>query len=1216
MPLDDHQIRNIIKGQMGKTAGSKEGVSAGNLVDLMVFFLGWSAYRSLKGDDDPHYKDSLNLLRRYQPLLRNGLLEHFGSIMDAPGFTTFAPRFRLSTKSTRGIDQAEIQVEFIQSVMPRLRAKPDILRQTFMGRAKAPAMRLAAVSGEDAAESILANLATVQSASRIRITKQWLKEAVRLADVEPSDLESTIADTADARNLGEDLALIETKLDALDPSSREAVELQSQRNTVLADIEDLAGQSMNPEAVIAAAANVVVSKPRDFSTESGRAQGLSEDQEAAMMIRGKGVIAAGAGSGKTRVLASKVVYHIKELGVPPSSIMATSFSRKSAAELRSRIEKYGASFSDREATGLGTTHSIAAKLMRTYGKGRAGREGMKDYEQTSLVRLAMEQVQMGALGAFGPPPEPSSLFGDLRAPQEKAEQAQQDAGLTFQQAMEQAYRNSGRLNRFLQGFIGGFFDRSSKWYGMNQRKTKNLTDPSGLTDRQKPILNEIFQKAGVPFDLYNYTPPRTAAELDALAMKVASEREAQRSLVAKKRDKDKGLREKYEFFSKPARQWFNIGVELVEEDSLGNKVPLPVGQFKSAITKWKGRLVSPSEAWEQTDGDPTAAVYAAYEWLKGPQGESDFRGKGDFDDVLIDVSKMMLASPRARKQIQARFKVVLVDEAQDLNRSQHMMFGLITGYLDPAKASKVGNVEKMSELAQDGGKMTADTYCFIGDDKQAIYEFRSADPEAFIDMSDLVEGGAGFKTQLLETNYRSGRQIVEAANQLISHNSKQIPMVCNANPTRPDEGAVNIRRFPDNGQAQAAEYVAEKIVEEMDAGLVDSYDSYGLALRTNAEAYEYGMELLKRGIPFRSKVNFFRDRNTKAMIYWLTLANEGMNGNESKINEAVLNARNAPTSMMGKAFTDRLPEMATGNYLQWLESPYNRRQIYGRGKWADYLDAYVENLLKIARIKENPDFADANSEVILTEILQLQGFDGSSVREAMIDSVYNDEEKMSELRANSEGGQVSEEEVAEMALAPIDPLKGLLGSRQNLDEAMKYVDQLKRANEKLAAYDDPDNAKAKEPAITLGTMHSWKGLEVPHIIIPMVGGKFPRDDSTEEDLASERRLAYVAITRGENQVTVLDIPTTRVTKTGIIRRQSRFPGEMCVPVTQEGGVEASKMAKAASAAGFGFQIVGWDYHDPDVMDAYLRGDLDLESIPAPGPLPVGLEPDGFYSEEV
>ena len=1476
---------------MEKISGRAPHITPRNMSELVLFLLALEAYAVLKGGEDQHLKSAAPILLRYGKLSDEGFSRYFDPIIEGdPSFKRFKPDLR-ATRIGSVADRAIAQGVFLRNFLPFLRTRSSLMDTTFSDKAATAAIQRAALAAsEDDPAVVLRKVSLVPTAAKLKVLREWIKESVRRADVQPEMAEEVLSDSNTSTQIGEDLRQVEAALAQVEPMSESGAALQAERQEIIDRIDEVAESSAIPATVFTAAAAAAAAEPRIYQTQTGSDRKLNPDKEAAMMIRGRGIIAAGAGAGKTMTLASKVVYHINELGVPAGSVVATSFSRKSAAELRRRIDKYGGTIEDREASGFGTTHSVAAKLMRQYDRG--GREGFKfSSDQDKVIRLAMEQVQMTGGGEV---PAAVSLFagltGSVPTPAEvDSLDSTPGIGLTFKEALDEAYKNKGRLDYKTQGFIDGFFNRRDRWYRAKMKNTKNLTDPRGLSGPQLRWLDSAFRQAGVDYDVYD--PENKDPNLSGTAR-----------YAAKKRDKDKGMREKYPTFTKPVGQWFNQGMRLTRGEGDDEK-PIPLGEFSGTITRLKGRLVSPTEAWHSGVVEKThAAVYAAYEYLKGPKGETDFRNRGDFDDVLIDASKMMLRNPKVRKQIQSRFKVLLIDEAQDLNRAQHVMFGLMAGYLDPDKLDQVGQAEKISELAREDGQMTADTYCFIGDDKQcvdvdalvdtpsgtcragdlkvgdkvlsnrngkvvaqtvrhvvpsqwaegfrittesgntllmspnhrlwaseprtedhqmivylmyrkdmgfrvgvtnkgkigsdgdylnsfggraflekaerlwvievcesredalleetrislrygipttvfngehrdinqdriealfhefgmngsrllvdrdlslmyphwmsqsytkhgrerhtinliahsasntqvsmewsnekfdgvldgmgvrktkggrsrlrrwfanyregldfaeevsrlteaqisyrlstpdgplreitasglfvgmqvpvrdgdaittdaivsiektegvfvdldvddasnffaggilthnSIYEFRGADPEAFIDMSDLVEGGAGFTTHVLETNYRSGKEIVEAANRLIAYNKKQIPMVCKANPERLDAGGVKTIRFapaPPRDYSAAATWVAEHIVEQMELGVESggegsqSYDSFGVGLRTNAEAMAYGVEMIKKGIPFRSKINFFRDSATKALLGWLTIADEGMDGDNNSINEAVMKVTNTPVNMLGKKFKDSLTERATGNYIEWLEQ--NGDTIYGsRSKYTEYVENFTDNLRQIADLKGQ----DLTSEQILGEVLDLQGYDGTGIKDTLIDRVRGDEERMSALIAASPDGAVSEEELIEEALAPISPLKGLLDARGDLTEAMRYVRKLESANQKLAKTDDPNRGPI-EPAVTLGTMHSWKGLEVPTMYIPMVGGGFPRFDKVadEDELASERRLAYVAVTRAEDNAYVLDIPTARQTKRGIVIQTSQFVGELCAPeLSSEGRV--------------------------------------------------------------
>ena len=134
--------------------------------------------------------------------------------------------------------------------------------------------------------------------------------------------------------------------------------------------------------------------------------------------------------------------------------------------------------------------------------------------------------------------------------------------------------------------------------------------------------------------------------------------------------------------------------------------------------------------------------------------------------------------------------------------------------------------------------------------------------------------------------------------------------------------------------------------------------------------------------------------------------------------------------------------------------------------------------------------------------------------------------------------------IADRAMAAVSPLMGLVQNREDLGSAMTYVRKLQQVNEKISSRDGAE--QIERDAVTIGTIHSWKGLEVRNMYVPMVGSKFPRtgpDGAAEEgpQLASERRLAYVAITRAEQRCVILDIPHPK------LQTHSQFLGETCAP---------------------------------------------------------------------
>lgn len=1150
---------------MYKQAGRRAQATPKNVVELIRFMISFSVFVALKGEADAHTRVGAALVNRYAgsgKLLDTALEEMFKPLLEIGTFTQFRDEMERAKRGTplkRGVSAGE----FFKLIMLRLNSNPKKLEEMLSdARAYSVGRKISSsLDGEDA--EILSALCVIP-VTGLRQMFTWVKTAADIAGEAVDPTEQALADVESGRIAGEAVRKVKAELTQVDPLSRAAETLEQEKQRTLDVVDEIASESAVPSVVFGAAAQQAAAAPYTHATRVGKEQRLSRDQEQAMMVSGLSIIAAGAGSGKTRVLASKVVYHTQEQGAPLGSVIACSFSRKSAAELKERIAKYGKkSLPDKgpDVQGLGTTHSVIAGLGQEEGilPARNKSDELKEYEKLKMVKLAIKQVGNPRFKSNLPVPEVSGFFTGIFGGEP---QPQSQQGLTFPDALRQAHANRNRIrNRWLRGWIEGIMDPghwSSGWFNHISDNHQNPYEAHHTKTRSGKyvgnILDDVFGYTGVPY------------RLDADPLNTG----AQRRTAATKKKVDTSLT-KLKEWTNGAGQWFNLGrkeillsgmVEGVEADP-DQDPPPGASTYAREITKFKGRLISPLEAWyDKTIPDEVAAVYAAYEWMKSPGSNGNFSGKQGFDDLFINFISGLLRKPSALGTLQTRFKTILVDEAQDLNRAQHTVFGLIAGYIDPAKVENVGTVSKISDLAKDDGTKTANVYCLIGDDKQAIYEFRGADPEAFIDMSDLVEGGAGFETKILETNYRSGKEIVGAAQNLIDYNTKQIPMVCDANPAR-GEGAVEYITFePVVGRnyQEPAKWLAEDIEERIEADGGDgSYNDYGIGLRTNAEAYMYGLELLQKRIPFRTKANFFNDPTTKAIKGWMTIANDGGKNDEksnARVKREIVNTLGTPTSFIGKkAFEKAFQKVCPSDVapVEWLGSVKNQgtllEAMYGqvRNYQRDAMKGFVKNLqTAMGRAK------DPHDQIVNHLLNDLVGKDGTSIMSSLMEKVEQNADKMEALASESPDGVVDDGMIEAEARQALVPIQTLLKASSDLGATMSFIERLEIINGQIVAEDDPDAKDFKRPAVTLGTMHSWKGLEVSTMYVPMVGGVFPRisgdtEEEREASLASERRLAYVAVTRAENSCVVMNIPKARKTSAGVVITSSQFPDELKCP---------------------------------------------------------------------
>jgi superfamily I DNA/RNA helicase len=726
------------------------------------------------------------------------------------------------------------------------------------------------------------------------------------------------------------------------------------------------------------------------------------------------------------------------------------------------------------------------------------------------------------------------------------------------------------------------------------------SDPSSLSPKDKELITDIVTNPTIQEGLRERgVQMRTAAldedlpEVDDEGIEAASRAKASRSL--------ENTQGPFFFYMKnPANQWFNIAAsedDFKIKDGKKKDKKLGPSDFIRYIGLNKNNLVAPGQAFVSSTGMSSdireddndiapsssdvpegkerifAAVYGAYEWLK--RNIPDFRGRVDYDDQLILSSKELIENPSLLRRYQKQYKCILVDEAQDLNKAQHAMFGLIAGYIDPAT---------LQPRADD--KMSADTFALIGDDKQAIYGFRGADPDEFIDKSDLVPGGKGFNTKLLDTNFRSGSNIVDAANKLIAYNTKQIPMVCKTDP-RKGEGniaRISVEEESDIGTAVADQIEAAYNEAKADGKTEDFFKGYGIAVRTNREVYGYVMNLIERGLPFRSKRNPLKGPIVKPVVALFSLNDT----NVKSRNQAVLDGVKCPDfGINGQTMGKKLRDAGFTDYYDALVNGRGAYAVYRGGSYLDRLRSYISYMVQVREM-----LSTASANEVMSFIVAFKSPDGTTFIDSICADATSDAELMEEVQAiaNEENdGEITPEMIRKAAIAPLEPLRKAAGKFPTAQEFSDYIASLNAANDRT----EKDEGDVKADAIQIDTVHGWKGLECENLFLAMWQGRFPHARSVGDPklMEQERRLAYVALTRGKQNVQIYE-PKVVISPSG--KREeaqpSQFTLEACLPLV--GGPvgepvvpEGAGTAKTASSRRWA------DFHIP------LRYDPEYGSEP-------------------
>ena len=477
------------------------------------------------------------------------------------------------------------------------------------------------------------------------------------------------------------------------------------------------------------------------------------------------------------------------------------------------------------------------------------------------------------------------------------------------------------------------------------------------------------------------------------------------------------------------------------------------------ISAAKNDLVSASEyandwAIQQEDARSNrpaiAQIYEAY-------AKRCFKnGAMDFDDLLFNMYLLLKKFPDALSKYQKKFKYIMIDEYQDTNRSQYEIMKLL-------------------------GAMN-ENICVVGDDAQSIYSFRGATIENILQFQKDYDN---VKMVKLEQNYRSTKNILQVANEIIGNNKNQLPKKLWTE-SGDGEKIKLVRTATDNEEGK---YVADSIQEEK---LRNHYfnNEFAILCPTNAQSRSYEESLRRMNIPYRiyGGLSFYQRKEIKDYIAYLRLI---VNPNDE---EALKRIINYPTRGIGKISMDRAVLAANENSITLWEV-LNKAAMYGFK--AGTLEA-ISNFVMMIKMFQ--------SEIPKRNAYDLAFMVGKSTE--FVKELFND--KTTEGLARYENVQELLNSIKEFTETPMNEEDGEVGDKS----LGSYLQQ-------ITLLTDTDTDKENADAVKLMTIHAAKGLEFSCVF---VGGLeetlFPNAMSinTREELEEERRLFYVAITRAKKKL--------------------------------------------------------------------------------------------------
>jgi DNA helicase-2/ATP-dependent DNA helicase PcrA len=510
---------------------------------------------------------------------------------------------------------------------------------------------------------------------------------------------------------------------------------------------------------------------------------------------------------------------------------------------------------------------------------------------------------------------------------------------------------------------------------------------------------------------------------------------------------------------------------IIKELDLDPKVYQP-GYVLHRISASKTKLISARQynddpenrLADQSSGKPhIGQIYLNYaERLK----KSDAM---DFDDLLVNMNVILEHYPDALLKYQRKFEFILVDEYQDTNYCQYLI-------LKHLAANK-------------------ENICVVGDDAQSIYAFRGASIQNILNFRHDYPEHQIFK---LEQNYRSTKNIVNAANSIIVNNKDQISKKIW---TQNDVG-VKLRLIRAKSDTEEGTLVVNGIFDlKMNRQLGN--DAFAILYRTNAQSRAFEESLRKLNIPYKiyGSVSFYQRKEIKDVLAYFRLA---INNRDE---DALARVINYPARGIGQTSLEKIIVTAGQHQVsawQIIDNPVSYAlnvNSSARHKLEEFV-VMIKSFSTRLKSKNAYDLARsiATSAGILKDLYEDQTPEGVSRFE-------NVEELLNAIREFCDTPR-PEHEISEEILSEALP------SYRTLDEFMQDVALLTDA-------DDKD--KTGRNHVSLMTIHAAKGLEFPHIFISgLEENLFPSIQSLNNraDLEEERRLFYVALTRGKESVTL------------------------------------------------------------------------------------------------
>jgi DNA helicase II / ATP-dependent DNA helicase PcrA len=453
----------------------------------------------------------------------------------------------------------------------------------------------------------------------------------------------------------------------------------------------------------------------------------------------------------------------------------------------------------------------------------------------------------------------------------------------------------------------------------------------------------------------------------------------------------------------------------------------------------------------------------------------------DFDDLLMLTVRLLESNEKVRAELQAKFKYVMVDEFQDTNHIQVSLLEFLTGGESP-------------------------NLCVVGDDDQSIYSWRGAEVANILGFPGRYKDTTLIK---LEQNYRSTNKILQAANQLIGINSQRH----DKNLWSSDDSGEVLKVVACESADREAKTIADTVLNKVN-GRENSYGDFAVLYRSNHQSRLIEDKLRRARIPYRvvGDTSFYERKEVKDALAFLKIMQN------PRDDFSFLRVMDVPPRGIGVRTIKMLREHA-------VEAECSVFDLVNNVEWQERVGRQGDAVVKFNKhLNEYRDrFAQGGSLATLTEAL----FNGIGY----IDGIS----RMYKPRADAEKRYENVMEIIH-SLEAMEKDDGKAMKLESYLESIQLMEDFRRRQQDEEEGD----------CVVLLTVHASKGLEFPCVFVcGMEKNLFPHEKSAGlKQLAEERRLFYVAITRAKRELILTWAKMRLIGRRVQRRQQSQFLGEI------------------------------------------------------------------------